>query len=125
MKKVAVIVLLSVFVMSMLAACGGDGPTDTAKDFMKAYDDLNVDKLKDLSCESPDEDFEDAIGDMEVEFNDLKFEEKNKKDDTADIQVKGKMKLKMGDEEMESDLDITLMLKKESGDWCVDDISGF
>ncbi len=120
MKKMALILMLALLVPTVLAACGGGSPVDTVKDMVKAIEDEDADKMNDLACEKDDNPFGDSEG-AEMSFDDMKYEEKSKDGDKAEVKMTGTMKIKYEGEETEIPIDEVVKLEKKDGDWCITD----
>jgi len=124
MKRFAILIVLIMISSMALAACGGGSPTDAAKTAIEAMEKGDADKLNEVACEEGEAD-SGALEGVKIKFDDVKYEEKNKEDDSADVLVSGNMTMEVGEEEMSQDFSFTLKMGKKDGDWCVKTFEGF
>ncbi|HEX3053201.1 MAG TPA: hypothetical protein VHP83_21260 [Aggregatilineaceae bacterium] len=120
MKKMALILMIALLVPTVLAACGGGSPVDTVKDMVKALEDKDEKKVNDLACTKDENPFGDSEG-AEMSFKDMKYEEKSKDGDKAEVKMTGTMTIKYEGQETEVPVDEIVKLEKKDGDWCIAD----
>ncbi len=131
MKKASILIVLVLLSSLVLAACGGGGAKGTVQDYLKGGEKKDADKINKTLCKDSDESKADKSsfeGLKSIEFNSMKYEEKDKKDDSVSIVAKGKVKAEYENDgkttKVETDIELTFKLKKEDGDWCIMSVEG-
>jgi hypothetical protein len=134
-RVVAVVLIL----VTLVAACGGDGgsPTAVVRDFWQALAKLDVDKMKDLTCSAYQEEMEAAfgfaeLGDLseladvlEIDVSGLKYEVVSETGDAAVVRVYGALKMSFLGQEQSEQMDEEIDVVKEGGQWKVCGGGGF
>ncbi len=128
MKRRLSLLLALVLLLSLgLSACGGAGPDQTAKDFIKIVKEGEADKLKDVCTESFAAEASmmiAGIGMMKAADENFKFEAsdfKVEKEEGDSAVVKFTMTISAGDEEDKEES--TMNLIKKDGKWLVESVN--
>lgn len=136
------LLLLTLMALSViLTACGGGGGggddeiIKPVKEFLNGFEELDADKIADVTCKQYKEDVEANMSsvfdllklagdDFKIEITDLKFKVQDKKDDSATVVItSGKMKMSMAgetDEQNLAEIEGTKVIK-EDGKWVICD----
>jgi hypothetical protein len=116
--------VVTVFLVVFMAACGGGGgsPDQAAKQWFDALGKGDENALKDLTCAAQ----HDSIGGITgllgglkggIDFSSLSFKTTEQSDDTAGVQVTGKLKVTVLGQAVEEEIDEAMPLVKEDGKW--------
>ena len=144
MKRNSVVVSMALLAAVILSACGGGGgggAAGAAQAWFQAFSQLDVAKIKDLTCEAQKAAIEDALSvlggggaaDMEairqlfkIDVSGLKYEEKSVSGNQATVRISGKLKLEAFGQTQEQDLDEEVPVVNEGGAWkvCASNLPG-
>ena len=135
MKRMSVVVSMALLAAVVVSACGGGGgAASAAQAWFQAFSQLDIAKIKDLTCEAQKASIEDAFSvlgssgaaDMEalrqlfkIDVSGLKYEEKSVSGSQATVRISGKFKLEAFGQSQEQELDEEVPVVNEGGAWKV------
>ncbi|MEF2144010.1 MAG: DUF4878 domain-containing protein [Desulfovibrionaceae bacterium] len=128
MRKIVSLAAVLVLFSVLLSGCGGPGPEKTAQAALENTVSGNFDEAfkhfcKKMKDDMPPKELMDEIRkeleQFKFDFSGLKYEVVEEKGDTAKIRVSGTIKAKSESEEKNEDMDETIELIKEDGQWKV------
>ena len=140
MRRIGLIISLAFIASIAAAACGGgaggggEGATAAAKSWFEAYAQLDLSKVKELTCDKEKQEIEKALallgggGELSAEalkdlftidVSGLKYEEKGANSSSATVHISGPLKVSVLGESQDEAVDQDVPLVNEGGAWKV------
>jgi len=136
MKRTSFVIALALVASVVVTACGGGGgggAASAAKTWFEAFGQLDLNKVKDLTCEKEKGAIEQAfafLGGGEVDLEALKemfqidvsglqYEEKNVSGNNATVRISGALKVSAFGQSQDQDIDEEVPMVNEGGAWRV------
>ena len=144
MKRTSVLVSMVLVAAVVLSACGGggSGAAGAAQAWFQAFAQLDVAKIKDLTCDQQKAAMEEAFSFLggssgnvdidalkqlfKIDASGLKFEQKSVSGNQATVHVSGKLKVEAFGQTQEQELDEDVPVVNEGGAWkvCASNLPG-
>ena len=138
MKRISLVVSVVLVASVVMGACGGAGgagAAGAAKAWFEAFSQLDLNKVKDLTCDKEKASLEQAFAflggtgsdtDLEalkelfqIDVAGLKYEEKNVSGSTATVYISGVLKVSALGQAQEQNIDEDVPVVNEGGTWKV------
>jgi len=138
MKRISLVVSVVLVASVVMGACGGaggGGAAGVAKAWFEAFSQLDLNKVKDLTCDEQKASLEQAFAllggtgsdtDLEalkellqIDVSGLKYEEKNVSGSTATVHISGVLKVSAFGQSQEQDINEDVPVVNEGGAWKV------
>lgn len=128
MKRLSVLVVVVMMLGVLLSACGGGGGGGAAagaKSFFEAFAQLDLAKIKDMTCDAQKQGMDQALStfdaikqSIKIDVSGLTFAEKSVSGNNAVVVVSGKLKIEALGQSQEQDVNNQeLPMVNEGGTW--------